>query len=80
MPITVQIHIINEEPIVAEVETLPTAHDTLVVAVNPRLRDGKDLRFLAPNVTTLILPVSRLNFIQVLPSGEEERVVGFVRD
>lgn len=80
MPITVQIHIINEEPIVAEIETLPTAQDTLVVAVNPRLRDGKDLRFLAPNVTTLILPVSRLNFIQVLPSGEEERVVGFVRD
>ena len=80
MPITVQIHIINEEPIVAEVETLPTAHDTLVMAVNPRLRDGKDLRFLAPNVTTLILPVSRLNYIQVLPSGEEERVVGFVRE
>jgi hypothetical protein len=80
MSITVQIHIVNEEPIVAEVESLPTAQDTLVVAVNPRLRDGKDLRFLAPNVTTLILPVSRLNFIQVLPSGEEERVVGFVRD
>jgi hypothetical protein len=80
MAITVQIHIINEEPIVAEVESLPAATDTLLVAINPRLRDGKDLRFLAPNVTTLILPVSRLNFIQVLPSGEEERVVGFVRD
>jgi hypothetical protein len=80
MAITVQIHIVNEEPIVCEVEALPSAHDTLVTAVNPRLRDGKDVRFLAPNVTTLILPVSRMNFIQVLPSGEEERVVGFVRD
>ena len=80
MPITVQIHILNEEPIVAEIEALPAAADTLIVLMNPRLRDGKDLRFMAPNVTTLIFPVSRLNFIQVLPSGEEERVVGFVRD
>jgi hypothetical protein len=80
MAITVQIHIMNEEPIVAEVEALPAATDTLIVAMNPRLRDGKDLRFVAPNVTTLIFPVGRLNFIQVLPSGEEERVVGFVRD
>ena len=80
MPITVQIHILNEEPIVAEVDALPAPTDTLLVAMNPRLRDGKDLRFVAPNVTTIIFPLARLNFIQVLPSGEEERVVGFVRD
>jgi hypothetical protein len=80
MPITVQIHILNEEPIVAEVDALPASTDTLLVAMNPRLRDGKDLRSVAPNVTTIIFPVARLNFIQVLPSGEEERVVGFVRD
>jgi hypothetical protein len=70
----------NEEPIVAEVDALPAPNDTMVIALNPRLRDGKDLRYLAPNVTTLILPVGRINFIQVLPSGEEERVVGIVRD
>jgi hypothetical protein len=80
MPVTIQIHILNEEPIVAEVDALPSTTDTMLVAMDPRLRDGKDLRYLAPNVTTLILPVSRINFIQVLPSGEEERVVGFVRD
>ena len=80
MPITVQIHILNEEPIVAEVDALPASTDTLLVAMNPRLRDGKDLRSVAPNVTTIIFPLARLNFIQVLPSGEEERVVGFVRD
>ena len=80
MALTIQIHIINEEPLVAEVEALPSATDTLLYALNPRLRDGKDVRFLAANVTTLILPVSRLNFIQVLPSGSEERVIGFVRE
>jgi hypothetical protein len=80
MSITVQIHISNEEPIVAEVEALPTQSDTLITAQNPRLRDGKDLRYLAANVTTMVVPLHRVLFIQILPSSEEERIVGFVRD
>ena len=80
MPTTLQIHITNEEPILAEVERLPQPTDTLIFAMNPRMRDGKDLRFLASNVTTLILPVNRLVYIQVLPSAEEEKVIGFVRE
>lgn len=80
MPITVQIHILNEDPVRAEVDSLPGSQDTILVAMNPRLRDGKDVRYVEPDVTTIIYPVARINFIQVLPSGEEERVVGFVRD
>lgn len=80
MPTTVQIHVTNEDPIVAEVEQLPERTDTLIVASNPRMRDGKDVRYLAQNVTTIILPISRINFIQVLPSSDEEKVIGFVRD
>jgi hypothetical protein len=80
MPITIQIHVNNEDPVVAEVEALPGPQDTLLVVMNPRLRDGKDLRYVAQNVTSIIYPMARINFIQILPSGEEERVVGFVRD
>jgi len=80
MSITIQIHISNEEPVVAEVEALPALTDTLIIAQNPRLRDGKDLRYLTANVTTMILPMSRILFIQVLPSSEEENIVGFVRE
>lgn len=80
MSITIQIHISNEEPVVAEVEALPAATDNLLIAQNPRLRDGKDLRYLAANVTTMIVPLNRVLFIQVLPSSEEEQLVGFVRD
>ncbi|MCC6189270.1 MAG: hypothetical protein IT318_09560 [Anaerolineales bacterium] len=78
--VTLQIHLMNEEPIVAEVDALPAPGDTLLTAMNPRQRDGKDLRFLAPNVTTVLLPINRVIYIQVLPSTEEERIVGFVRD
>ena len=80
MAITVQVHLANEEPIVAEVEDLPASTDTLLLLLNPRQRDGKDLRSLQPNVTTMLLPVSRVHLIQVLPSGEEEKVVGIVRE
>src|SRR5262249_414193 len=70
----------NEDPFVAEVEALPGPQDTLLLVSNPRLRDGKDLRYVVPNVTSLIYPLARINFIQILPSGEEERVVAFVRE
>lgn len=80
MALLVQIHIANEEPIRGEIEQLPSRSDTLILVQNPRTRDGKDLRQLEQNVIQMILPVSRLNFIQILPSGEEEKVVGFVRE
>jgi hypothetical protein len=35
---------------------------------------------LAANVTTVIWPMSRVNFIEIMPSGEEEKVMGFVRE
>ncbi len=80
MAYLIQIHIANEEPIRGEIEQLPASTDTLIVVQNPRMRDGKDLRNLEQNVIQMILPVARLNFIQVLPTGEEEKVVGFVRE
>lgn len=80
MAFTVLIHIANEEPILAEMEKLPGLTDTVIVAQNPRMRDGKDLRYLAQNVTTVVWPVSRLTFLEVLPSEQEEQVVGFVRE
>jgi hypothetical protein len=48
--------------------------------MNPRQRDGKDLKNVSPNVTTVIWPFSRMIFVEIMPSGEEEKVVGFVRE
>jgi hypothetical protein len=80
MAITVQIHFTSEEPIVAELEALPEPTDTLLTALNPRQRDGKDLRFIVPNVTSIMIPIGRVSYIQILPSTSEERLVGIVRD
>jgi hypothetical protein len=80
MPFTLLLHIANEEPTMVEVEKLPAPSDTLLIGSNPRRRDGKDLPNLAPNVMTVIWPMNRMIFIEIMPSSDEEKVVGFVRE
>ncbi|MDA1329698.1 MAG: hypothetical protein DWG76_00950 [Chloroflexi bacterium] len=80
MPFTVLIHILNEDPIVGEVEELPAPSDQTLKVENPRKRDGKDLPYLQANVTSVIWPWSRINFIEVLPTGGEDEIIGFVRE
>ncbi len=77
---SVIVHLQNEDPILGEVDTLPTPTDTLIILKSPRMKDGKDLRNLEANVTMAIWPISRVSFIEVLPSGEEEEIITFVRE
>ena len=80
MAITIVLHVENEAPIVGEVDDLPDHSDRLIAVTNPRRRDGKDLHYLDANVVTVYWPVNRINFIEILPSEEEERIIGFVRE
>ena len=74
------LHITGEEPVLGEVEELPLSGDVMVRVTHPRRVDGKDLPYIDENVTTVIWPVSRINFIEILPSREEEEIIGFVRE
>ena len=78
--INVILHIAGEEPIIGEVEELPETSDTMIKVGHPRKLDGKDLSYLAYNVTTVFWPVSRLNFIEIVSSQDEEEIIGFVRE
>jgi len=77
---TLILHILNADPVVGEVEELPGPSDTVVIINNPRMRDGKDVPYLAENVVTVVWPMDKLNFIEVLVSKEEEEIIGFVRE
>jgi len=79
MAVQAIVHILNAEPILGELDDLPSTNDTLVKINNPRQRDGKDLHFIEMEVTTVYWPVERINFIEILPT-EEEEVIGFVRE
>jgi hypothetical protein len=77
---TILIHMTGEEPILAEVEELPETSETAIYCINPRRRDGKDLHYVLPEVQTIIVPWWRINFVEIMPSGEEEEIVAFYRD
>ena len=77
---TILLHIQSDDPVLGEVDELPAPTDALIVVKNPRRRDGKDLYYLDANVTTVMWPVARVNFIEVIPTGEEEEIIGFVRE
>ncbi|HSH01376.1 MAG TPA: hypothetical protein VLL52_02585 [Anaerolineae bacterium] len=80
MAISILLHIANEDAVACEIEELPPPESNIITVYNPVRRDGKDLHYLEPNVNILIVPFSRVNFIQVLPSEDVEEVIGFVRD
>jgi len=77
---TILIHIMNEDPILGEVNELPATTDQIITVRNPRRRDGKDLHYLQANVTEVIWPMGRIAFIEIIPGEEEEEIIGFVRE
>ena len=77
---TVLIHIANEDPILGEIDQIPSPNDTNLLVKNPRRRDGKDLPNLMAIVTQVIWPMSRIGFIEIVPGNEEEEIIGFVRE
>jgi hypothetical protein len=80
MAITIILHIQNEEAVVGEIEELPASTDNMITVINPRRIDGKDLHYLSENVTTVVWPIHRVTFIEVMSSKEDEEIFGFVRE
>lgn len=80
MAFTLVLHVQNSDAVVGEVDEIPSPGDRLIMVKNPRRLDGKDLPYLAENVITVFFPIERLNFIEVLSGGEEEEIIGFVRE
>jgi hypothetical protein len=70
---------LNEDPVLGEIDELPEKNDTLMTIRSPRRRDGKDLPYLEANISTVIFPTSRISFIEVLP-GSDEEIISFVRE
>ncbi|MCD4673047.1 MAG: hypothetical protein K8R77_10320 [Anaerolineaceae bacterium] len=74
------LHIQNEPAVIGEVDELPGFTDTMVGLRNPTRLDGKELDYLDQRVNYVVWPLSRLNFIEILPTGEEDEIISFVRE
>jgi len=78
--LTVSVHMVNEDPIMCEVDEMPDRTDQFLLLHNPRRRDGKDIHYLDEDVISMIVPWHRINFVQLMPSADVEEVIGFVRE
>jgi hypothetical protein len=74
------LHVANEEPVVVETEKMPDPTDNCIIGKHPRRRDNKEVHYILPEVTTVVFPMWRINFIEVLPSQDEEEIFGIVRE
>ncbi|MCE1254385.1 MAG: hypothetical protein LWX83_12665 [Anaerolineae bacterium] len=78
--VNIILHIQNEDPVLGELDEMPGAMDVVITVKNPHRRDGKDIPYLDASVTTVVWPMSRVNFIEVLPGQEEEEIISSVRE
>jgi len=80
MAFSIILHISGEASITGEIDELPKNTDTIITVNNPRLKDGKDIHYIEPNVTKVIWPLSKIGLIEILENEEDEALIGFVRE
>jgi hypothetical protein len=77
---TVLIHILGEESVVGEVESIPEPTDQVLIVSNLRMRDGRDVSYLLPETDTVVYPWIRIHCVEILPSEEKEEIISFIRE
>ncbi|MGC9332806.1 MAG: hypothetical protein ACP5JJ_01565 [Anaerolineae bacterium] len=80
MPLEVIVHLHNEDPILAEIETMPDPTHQSLVLTNPRRLDGRRIHYVTEGATAFIFPWTRITFVEVMDAGSEEEVVEFFRE
>jgi hypothetical protein len=70
--LTVVIHLNNAEAFKLDIETLPQPTDTFLMGKNPRERTDKEVEWIEDGVTTVLIPLWRITYIELLPSAAEE--------
>ena len=77
---SVIIQLLEEDPIVGELDGAPDPAAHFVTVHNPPRRDGRTVTFLDANVDTVLLAWHRTNAIQMLPQTSVEKAISFVRE
>jgi len=78
---TIIIHVVGEDPILAEVEEMPKPSDQFLEFTNPRKRDGKSVTYVTTGAKSFLFPWHRLSFIEVMTAEtEREETIEFFRE
>ncbi len=92
MAIPAIIHILGEDAILGELDTLPDPTHNYIVVRNMRKKDGKPLSYLTDGATAFLYAWSRITFIEIMTevagagpvstsaAPQATSVLGFFRD
>lgn len=81
MAITVIIHVLNADAVLAEIEEMPDPTANFIVCTNARARDGKPLIYIERDATRVLFPWHRVSFVETMPGDEDQvQVETFFRD
>ena len=80
MSLEVIIHLHNEDPVLAEVESLPDPTHQFLYVTNPRRRDGRSLHYVTEGATSFIFPWTRITFVEIMEAEAAKEVVEFFRE
>jgi hypothetical protein len=61
------LHINNEQPLLADLFTVPAASDVAVLCTNLRTLNGKRPVFADDSASVFLFPLAHLRFIEILP-------------
>ena len=74
------LHLLNEDPILADMDELPDPTHHSIYVTNPRRRDGRPVHYVTEGATGFIFPMTRITFIEIMVTDEAEKVVEFFRE
>jgi hypothetical protein len=63
----VVLHLMSEQPLLADMERLPTATDNLIICSNLRMMNGNRPIFVDESASTFVFPMEFVRFIEVPP-------------
>ena len=67
----VVIHLLNEQPVLADLVAEPAASDTCLICTNLRTMGGKTPVFVERGDSTFVFPLAHIRFVEVRPSSME---------
>ncbi len=67
------LHVLNQEPIVGEIDKLPDPKDTFIAITNPRKQDNKPIQMIQRGAKMVMFPWNQIFFVEVMESDEEKR-------
>jgi hypothetical protein len=75
------LHVLNQDPILAEMDKLPDPKDSFVSITNPRKLDNKPISFIKKEAKQIMFPWTQIFFIEIMESAEERRqLLDFFRE